>query len=327
MKQEHIKYLVCPSCTGDLIVTEIKKQKKDSIEEGLLQCLNCKATYNIIRHIPRFVSMENYASGFGFEWNKHAKTQHDSYTGTAISETRFFEETKWPRELRRQTILEVGSGSGRFTEQAASTGAMVVSMDYSSAVDANYSSNGQKDNVLIVQADIYSMPFKTNFFNKLFCIGVLQHTPNPEDAFLNLPKYLKPGGSLVVDVYSYKRYLLVTRYFARLITKRLPHETLYKLVEKYVNLMWPLVKQINKLPKGRYINRFVLISDYIGVYPLSEEILKEWAILDTFDVLSPVYDKPQFLRTVKKWFEKAGLENINVHYGYNGIEGSGTKAK
>lgn len=83
----------------------------------------------------------------------------------------------------------------------ASTGAMVVSMDYNYTVDANFKSNGKKENVLIVQGDIYSMPFKTNFFDKLFCIGVLQHTPNVEKSFLSLPNYLKPGGSLVVDVY------------------------------------------------------------------------------------------------------------------------------
>jgi hypothetical protein len=70
-----------------------------------------------------------------------------------------------------------------------------------------------------------------------------------------------------------------------------------------------------------------LISDYKGVYPLSDAKLKEWAILDTFDTLSPAYDKPQSLEKVKKWLEKAGLEKINVRYGYNGIEGRGIKSK
>ena len=33
----------------------------------------------------------------------------------------------------------------------------------------------------------------------------------------------------------------------------------------------------------------LLIADYRGILDLSEEQLKEWAILDTFDVLSPMY--------------------------------------
>lgn len=322
-----MKYLACPTCAGDLAVTKIEKYEKDSIESGVLQCLNCKVTFNIVRHIPRFVPIENYASAFGFEWNKHARTQYDSYTGTNISETRFFKETKWPRELQGETILEVGSGSGRFTEQAASTGAMVVSMDYSCAVDANYASNGRRDNVLIVQGDIYSMPFKVSFFDRLFCIGVLQHTPDVERAFFSLLEYLKPGGSLVIDVYRYEwwTYLLKTKYWVRPITKRLPHETLYKLCDKYVNLMWPVARWINKLPRGRHINWTLLIADCRGVHPLPEQLLKEWTILNTFDALSAVYDNPQSLKTVRKWFAKAGLEHVEVHRGYNGIEARGTR--
>ena len=41
-------------------------------------------------------------------------------------------------------------------------------------------------------------------------------------------------------------------------------------------------------------------------------------------MLSPQYDYPQSLRTMKKWFEEAKLKDIDVHYGYNGIEGRGT---
>ena len=327
MKQEHIKYFACPDCSGELAIIKVERGQKGSIEDGQLQCCDCKVTYDVVRHVPRFVPVKNYAAGFGFEWNRHARTQYDSYTGTNISEKRFFQETKWSRNLRGQTILEVGSGSGRFTEQAASTGAMVVSLDYSSAVDANYGSNGHKDNVLVVQGDIYSMPFKTHFFDKLFCMGVLQHTPDPEGAFLCLPKYLKPGGSLAIDIYYYRwwRYLVVTRYWVRPITKRLPPETLYRWCERYVNLMWPLSRWVDKLPKGRYINRALLIADYRGVYPLSEELLKEWAVLDTFDGLSPAYDKPKSLKEVKEWFTKAGLENVEVYRGFSGIEGRGTK--
>ena len=75
---------------------------------------------------------------------------------------RFFESSKWSRDLKGETILEVGSGSGRFTEHAVSTGAMVISLDYSIAVEANYASNGHNKNLLIVhhlsmpQSKVYS---------------------------------------------------------------------------------------------------------------------------------------------------------------------------
>jgi hypothetical protein len=61
------------------------------------------------------------------------------------------------------------------------------------------------------------------------------------------------------------------------------------------------------------------------MYKLSEEMLKEWAILDTFDMLSPAYDSPQFIETVQKWFKNANLCDVDVHYGYTGIGGRGKK--
>ena len=326
MRHEHIQYLVCPHCSGSLELQH-PHYEGDSIESGELYCAHCHCVYEIVRHIPRFVPETNYAASFGFEWITHSHTQYDSYTGTHISEERFFKETLWPRHLHGQTILEVGCGSGRFTEQAAATGAVVVSMDLSCAVDANYFYNGHKDNVCIVQADIYSMPFPKDFFDNLFCFGVLQHTPDVERAFLNLPQYIKKGGSLVADFYRYEwwRYFLVTRYWIRPFTKKLPPERLYKLCASYINFVWPLARLVNKLPKGRYLNRALLISDHGGVLPLSDELLREWAILETFDGLSPAYDNPQTIETVEKWFKKGGLTNIDVAYGYNGIVGRGKK--
>ncbi|EKE00499.1 MAG: 2-polyprenyl-3-methyl-5-hydroxy-6-metoxy-1,4-benzoquinol methylase, partial [uncultured bacterium] len=174
MLKKHLEYLVCPKCEVGLTILEETASDNIRIKSGKLQCPKCKTSYEITNNIPRFVPANNYANNFGLEWGIHSKTQYDSYSGTNLSEKRFFEETKWNRNLRGQIILEAGSGSGRFTEHAATTEAMIVSMDYSDAVEANYASNGNKENVLIVQGDIYAMPFKKSSFDKLLCIGVLQ---------------------------------------------------------------------------------------------------------------------------------------------------------
>ena len=326
MKKEHLKYLICPECGGDLIIEKEIEGNEEQIKTGDLKCRNCSATFPIVNFIPRFVSSENYASNFGLEWIKHAQTQYDSHAGVNLSEKRFFEETKWPRDISGEIILEAGSGSGRFTEQAAKTKAMVISFDYSVAVEANYQSNGDKDNVLIVQADIYKMPFRKNYFDKIFCFGVLQHTPNPKKSFLNLVNYLKPKGQICVDIYRKLRLLFFTKYFVRIFTRKMNSEKLYQRCKKWVNLLWKPTALIAKLPKGRYINKLLFVfADYRGWLPLKDEILREWAILDTFDMLSPYYDKPQSIKTVRKWFCEARLKSVEVVPGYNGIEGRGEK--
>lgn len=305
------------------------KYINNKIYEGYIMEPLSGNKYPIINYIPRFVPSENYAKNFGYQWNKHRLTQYDHYSHADISQKRFEEETKWPRKMRDQYILEAGCGAGRFTIQAAQTEAIIISFDYSNAVDANYSINGGRPNVIILQANIYEMPFPEGFFDKIFCIGVLQHTPDPQRAFLTLVKYLKPGGSIVSDIYvkDITHWLLGTKYFVRHFTKNKKPEILYRQLHHYIDFVWPLAKIIKYIPGfGHGINWRLLVPDYSGLLPRTDEFcLKEWAYLDAFDMLSPAYDYPQTYQTFKKWHEKAGLINIDIKYGYNGLEGRATK--
>jgi len=327
MRREHLKHLCCPTCEADLRLES--DETGECVERGLLVCAGiCGSSHPIVGGIPRFVPAENYAGSFGFQWAIHAKTQYDSYNGSRYSEERFFNETKWPRQMEGELILEVGGGGGRFTEQASSTGAMVVSLDYSAAVESNYAHHGDRANVLIVQGDAYRMPFRRSYFDRLYCFGVLQHTPDVERTFKLLPHYLRPGGHLAVDVYKAPRELrnrlFATKYWARHLTKRIPPKYLYPLTKRYVQTMWPLTGVIYKAA-GNWINWLLLVSEYRGIYDLPDEILREWAILDTFDGLSPAFDTPQHEETLRRWFEEARLEAVEVHEGYNGIEGRGRR--
>ncbi len=62
------------------------------------------------------------------------------------------------------------------------------------------------------------------------------------------------------------------------------------------------------------------------MYPLSESLLRDWAVLDTFDMLAPAYDQPQTPETVRRWFEEAGLKEIELGDGINGVVGRAVKA-
>ncbi len=307
------------------MLTDEKLDERGVLEGALLEPESGNR-YPIVDHIPRFVEPGNYADSFGFQWHLHGHTQYDEYSGMPISANRFFAETRWDRNLQRQLILEAGSGSGRFTRCAAETGATVVSFDYSQAVEANYAMNGHLPDLLIVQADIYRMPFPECAFDKAFCFGVLQHTPHPEKAFYEIVKVLRPGGLIVSDIYlrSYRQWLHVKPWARRVLRGYSPEE-LYRITRRYVDFLWPLARRLRGSRIGqKVISRFVADrSNYLT--DANDAMLKEWAYLDTFDWFSPRYDQPQTVETFRSWHRKAGLEQIEVHRGFNGVEGRGRK--
>lgn len=330
MKIEVLRWVACPICKKPLSLDGPSLIPSfDELNDGELACSGCGALYPVENHVPRFVPRATYASSFGFQWQKHARTQLDSVSGTTISRDRFFKVTKWPENMADQTILEAGCGAGRFTEIALSTSAIVFSFDYSLAVDANFSNNGHSPNLHLFQADIYHIPFREAIFDKIFCFGVLQHCPDVKRAFMSLCPFLKRGGEIVIDVYNRYPwiYLMEVKYWLRPITKHMTHKKLYRIVEAVVPFLVPLKERISIIPfLWRYLAGFIPVPNYKGKYPLSPEQLLEWSILDTFDMLSPMYDQPQRIEDVRDWFSEARLTNVWVEYGPNGINGRGTKA-
>jgi hypothetical protein len=68
----------------------------------------------------------------------------------------------------------------------------------------------------------------------------------------------------------------------------------------------------------------MLVADYSREFPgASDEQLKEWAVLDTFDMLSPAYDYPQTAAEFRSWHQSAELTDIEIMWGHNGWEGRG----
>jgi SAM-dependent methyltransferase len=326
MKKSLVAWLRCPQCTGRLSLT-VTQEKDDEVETGTLNCQDCRAVFSITRFIPRFVASDNYAESFGFQWNRFRRTQLDSHSGLAISRTRFARQSGWnPEDLAGATVLDVGCGAGRFAEVALAWGAEVYAVDYSEAVDACRENLCPYSKLHVLQADIYTLPFAPGSFDYVYCFGVLQHTPDPERAFLALPPLVKSGGELAVDLYlKYWGNLFYPKYWLRPLTTRIPQAKLFRLVERNVPWLLRLSRTIGKLPSlGSLLRRLVPVVNYEGIYPLNEQQLQEWAVLDTFDMLAPAYDHPQTPRAVQRWLQQAGLQDIYVAH-VNHLVGKGRK--
>jgi 2-polyprenyl-3-methyl-5-hydroxy-6-metoxy-1,4-benzoquinol methylase len=323
MKAHFVDLLCCPE-TRQRLRLEASEHGASSIQSGWLVSDDGRKRYEIRNGIPRFVPQDNYAQSFGFQWNTHARTQLDSYTGVSVSRDRLFGVTGWQQDLTGQRILEAGSGAGRFTEILGGTGAEIYSFDYSSAVDANASNNGSNGRINFFQASIFDIPFPDETFDKVLCLGVIQHTPDPEGAFRSLAKQVRPGGELAVDVYARRlSALLHWRFVLRPITRRMDRKVLYKVVRAVTPALLPVAVALRKLC-GNAGARLVPVAEF-SYLPLTPSLHRDWSILDTFDWYSPQYDFPQTLSTVSQWFAKAGFVDVVVEYGPNGIVARGRK--
>ena len=309
---------ICPTCKAPS--STLSEKVKDK-----LVCTVCGAEYRFIDGIARLTPENNYAESFGFQWNIFRKTQLDSSVLKPISEERLLECTNWSGDLLGHDILEAGSGAGRFTEVLVKSKANLYSFDFSNAVEANYLNNRENSNLTIFQGDIYNIPFLDKSFDHVLCLGVLQHTPDPKKSFFSLSEKVKEGGYLYIDIYTKSlQHSLQWTYLLRPLTKRLPKEFLFSVVNFIVPILIPPT-QILKFFFGRFGARLSPIQEFSEL-DLGKENNKKWAILDTFDMYSPEHDHPKTKREVISWFEELNYQDITVFYGKNGVVGRGRKS-
>jgi ubiquinone/menaquinone biosynthesis C-methylase UbiE/uncharacterized protein YbaR (Trm112 family) len=327
MHPELLEVLRCPK-TGQRLQLVIEEERGSEVLSGWLLSEGIGHRYPIQEFIPRFVPQSNYADSFGLQWSRFRKTQLDSHSGHPISAARFWQATGWkPELLRGQWILDVGCGAGRFTEVALEAGAKVIALDYSNSVNVCYENLKHYRDFHIIQGDIYQLPLQHAFFPFVYCLGVLQHTPDVAGAFASLPPMLCGRGQLAVDVYekSLSRMFL-PKYWLRPITTQFSKDRLFTMLQQVVPPLLEISKQVRRIPRvGSFLKRLVPVANYIGVYPLTPSQHLEWSLLDKFDWLAPEYDQPQTAATLHKWFQQAGLESIEMHKASH-LVGRGVKA-
>lgn len=256
----------------------------------------------------------NYCENFGWQWQRFRKTQIDQFNATDESRRRFLAETEWHLdELPGQCILDAGCGAGRFTAVAREAGAKVVSVDLAHGAAAACARNLRELGYtpLVVQASLYALPFKHNSFDRIFSLGVMQHTPDPERALAALPSLLKPDGKLALWVYE-KRWtrLLMIRNYLRTITRRLPWRATYVISYMLVAMFFPLTLLISRLPALRRLLPLMPIAarHYWGRLSVAQQW--EWTLLDTFDSYSARYEHSQPAQNIMTCLLRAGMVGV-----------------
>jgi 2-polyprenyl-3-methyl-5-hydroxy-6-metoxy-1,4-benzoquinol methylase/uncharacterized protein YbaR (Trm112 family) len=298
MRTPLYRLLVCPDCQESLALAE-GTWENDIVREGKLLCQRCQTIYPIRNGIPRFIPDAGYAKNFGFEWTVHRTTQLDTGRSHDSENAMRAKTGLTPGDLRGRLVLDVGCGSGRFSEVATRWGSTVVGIDLSEAVDACQQNLGDRPNMHIVQANIFHLPFRPETFDVVFSIGVLHHTPDCRKAFETAASFVKPGGEIAIWLYSTHPRTLMSDPLRR-VTTRLPKRLLYALAHVAVPLY--------------YVYRIPLLGKlFFILMPISLDRRPRWRILDTYDWYSPIYQSKHTYPEVYRWFTEAGLVDVQMH--------------
>jgi len=291
--------------------------------------------------IPRFVPQSNYADSFGLQWNTFRRTQLDSYTRTTLSRDRLTRIAGGSLDVfRGKTILEAGCGAGRFTEVMLDAGATVFAADISSAVEANRANCGGSERYFVCQADITRLPVQSEQFDIVVCVGVIQHTPDPEKTMNALCSYVKPGGHLFIDHYPPNYPVGTSRNILRRHLLGCSSVEALQFCANLINWLWPLhrlmwkvfrestLKHIPLMPKVRSVFlRVSPIVDYHDAYlELGPDLLKTWALLDTHDTLTDVYKHLRSKEQITEFLTQIGMIDVHAALGGNGVEARARKA-
>jgi len=318
------------SATFPPIVCPVDRSSLQSSTKDELRC-GSGHRFSVLRNIPRLLQTQNnYADPFGEQWIEYRVTQLDSYTHTNISKERLrrcLGDSLWEslHQPDRVEILESGCGAGRFTEILLQLpAASVTSTDLSAAVEPNQVNCPLSDRHRILQCDINQLPFSPGQYDIVVCLGVIQHTKNPERTMEDLYRQVRPGGWLVIDHYTQtlSYYTKLSEWLLRPILKRTSPARGLAITKALTRAFFPLHRAArNSKALQMLISRFSPLLTYYHLFPqLNDQLQYEWAELDTHDSLTDFYKHLRSPRSIESTLRALGSVNIWVQRGGNGVE-------
>ena len=108
------------------------------------------------------------------------------------------EELRWALDLTgTDTVADLGSGTGFFTDVVAPDSGTTYAVDLQSAMHDYYRDKGVPENVELVTSDVADMPFDDDALDAAFAT-MTYHEFASEAALAEVARVLAPGGRLVV---------------------------------------------------------------------------------------------------------------------------------
>lgn len=102
----------------------------------------------------------------------------------------------WLPKREELTVLDLGSGTGFFTDLLATTYSQVIGLDISNKM-LSFAKSHRNENILWVEADAHNIPLKDNSIDFIYSNLVIQWFDPLDKAISEMLRVLKPGGLLI----------------------------------------------------------------------------------------------------------------------------------
>jgi SAM-dependent methyltransferase len=207
--------------------------------------------------------------------------------------------------FRGETVLDAGCGSGLHSRSLAPYCKRVVAVDLNAAETARRNT-ASLPNVEVVEGDIATIDFPERF-DTVLSLGVVHHTDDPDRTVENLGRLVRPGGRLLVRVYSHEGNLIartLVEAARRTLLRRLPRAKLLALSRVVAAGMWVLMRTIYRLP--------LTFLPYYRYLRASRRLSFSSNVLNVFDKLNA--PQTHFIRRerVERWFDRRYIDEVLI---------------
>ncbi len=338
MQRAMLPILRCPVTRSKLQLRTIKTfVNGDDIDEGVLFA-DEDCFYPVIKGIPRLTieafleyrsflekNLEDYADRKKIVEDKYAELikyvqKKNRRTKKSFSlEWKLFkyqEDKTWNNDtaglldlflteidekvvnLEDKLIFDAGCGNGVLDMCIAEKGGRVFGMDLSLSIETAYS-HSQSRNAWFIQGDVQFPPVAFEYFDIVYCSGVLIHTNNTELSFSRIDRCVKKGGKLSVWLYHPGTGFVHKSFNSlRKFTSRLPIRLQYYL---YKVSIFPVAFIVKRLKGNKQNTREMMI--------------------DIMDWLSPEFRREHTHEEAGSWFTKRNYNSVKIttdtQFGFN----------
>jgi SAM-dependent methyltransferase len=256
--------------------------------------------------------MQQKQNEWSWQWDKYWDDNKWLFTEWIKPNT--LEET-----FKDKEVLDCGCGGGQHVSFVAPHAKRVTGVDLNAHEIARRNTE-RFGNVEIIESDIAAMDLGRTF-DVVYSIGVLHHTDDPDASFRSIARHAKPGGRVIVWVYSREGNFL-----NRTLVEGSKNMIVHRLPRAAVNVLSHILTMLVYIP---VYTLYLLPFTFLPYY----QYFQNWRKLSYARNLLNVFDKlnaPQTIfitrERVDSWFNPREFEDVSITP-YKGVSwrGSGTK--